>query len=119
MWTGRSGSREWGQAGEARTAALGVRAALGDRGDGPPCGVRSPQLSWLRQSLSSWKEGTPIHGTDETNSPAQWRWLGGHSCGPQRRTCWVPCISRSSHHHIYIPVGGKGQERTRLFLQRA
>ena len=106
--------------GKARTAALGVWAALGARGDGAPCGVRSPRLSWLRHSLSSWKEGTPIHGTDETNRAwPRWRWLVGHSCGPQHRTRRVPFVSCSSHHHIYIPTGGKGQECTHLFLQRA
>lgn len=66
-------SGEWGQVGDSQDChprEFGLHLVTGD---GAPCGIRSPQLSWLRHSLSSWKEGTPIHGTDETNR-ARPRW---------------------------------------------
>lgn len=83
-------------------------------GDGAPCGIRSPQLSWSRHSLSSWKEGTPIHGTDETNrARPRWCWRGT-AVDPSGPLGMSPL-----HRHVCIPVGGKGPERTCLFLQRA
>ena len=87
-------------------------------GDGAPCGIRSPQLSWLRHSLSSWKEGSLIHSTDETNrTRPRWCWLGTavvFSTGPVGAPGDV-----AAPRHVCIPVGGKGPERTCLFLQRA